>query len=1111
MKQINSFLLTCAVAMWLNGCNQGEKDARFRNVPSAESGVEFVNDLKETVDFNIFSYMYFYNGGGVAVGDLNGDGLMDLYFTSNQQPNKLYLNLGNLNFQDISKEAGVEGFNSWTTGVTMADVNGDGLLDIYVSYLGDYLEFKSQNQLFINTGNNEDGLPVFEDRAGDYGLNLIGFSTQAVFFDYDLDGDLDMFMLNHSVHNNGTFGKSSLRETSHPLAGDKLLRNDGGNFVEVTASSGIYSSAIGYGLGVVVADVNLDGYPDIYVGNDFHENDYQYINNGDGTFTNQLASAMMHTSHFSMGVDFGDINNDGFPELVTLDMLPNDPKILKASAAEDPYDVYNFKLNYGYTHQFARNTLQLNNGNGTFSEIGMMAGIHATDWSWSTFFADFDLDGYKDLYVANGILRRSNDLDYINFITDEEIQYRLGGNLTEKELALTENMPTIKLPNYVFKNNGDLTFSDISKDWGLDVESYSNGAAYVDLDNDGDLDIVVNNINDKAFILENQTISTHVPSSHGFLKMVLIGKGQNHFGIGARVLAYTKGEMQIQENNPVRGFQSASDYRLNFGFGKADQVDSLIIVWPDFTFQVLEDIPLNQTLKVHQEEARGKFDYGRFHPTNSLVENVTQTLQIDFKHEENLFNEFTREPLIPHMLSAEGPAAAVADINGDGLEDIFIGGAKHQPGRFFLQDKEGDFSPQYSETVSLDSLREDVSAIFADFNNNGFPDLMVVSGGNEFSGNSIQNSPRLYLNDGKGHFSASTDFPEIYLTGSVVAAGDFDHDGDLDLFIGARTTPWQYGVKASSYLLKNDGKGNFTDVTRAKAPELLDYGFVKDAKWVNLNKGEYPDLVIASEWAPITIFRNNGGSLKILPLDGTGLEHTHGWWNTIVPGDFDGDGRMDFIAGNLGLNSKLKASLEEPLRMYVADFDQNGTKEQILSHFMKGKEYPFHTRDELFKQIPSLKKDHFSYTKFAEADLGDLFAKGIIEKADLYEAYQLRSLGILNLGDYRFKVDTLPLGVQASALMTGYFDEDSGYTFLGGNFYPVNVQMGRYDASWGSVLKFDPEENRFVLVLPTTSGLSIQGETRKILPIKIKGKDHFIFIKNNEKPEVVTYNDIPVE
>jgi hypothetical protein len=489
------------------------------------------------------------------------------------------------------------------------------------------------------------------------------------------------------------------------------------------------------------------------------------------------------------------------------------------------------------------------------------------------------------------------------------------------------------------------------------------------------------------------------------------------------------------------------------------------------------------------------------------MKNVTDTLRIKFKHEENLFNEFTREPLIPHMLSAEGPAAAVADINGDGLEDFFIGGAKHQPGRFFLQKQGGDFYPMYSDAVSLDSVREDVCAIFADFNNTGSPDLMVVSGGNEFSGNSIQNSPRLYINDGKGNFSASTNLPEIYLTGSVVAEGDFDQDGDLDLFIGARTIPWQYGVKASSYLLENDGKGNFRDVTREKAPGLLDYGFVKDAKWINLNQEEFPDLVIASEWSPITIFRNQEGSLEILPLEGTGLENTHGWWNTIVPGDFDGDGRMDFMAGNLGLNSKIKASFEEPIRMYVADFDQNGTQEQILSHYMRGKEYPFHTRDELTKQIPSLKKNHLSYTKFAEADLSDLFAKGTLQNADLSEAYQMRSLGIFNLGNYRFNVDTLPLGVQASPMMSGYFDADSGYTFLGGNFYPVNVQRGRYDASWGTVLKFDREKNSFDLILPSSSGLSIQGETRKILPIKIKGKTHFIFIKNNENPEVVTFRD----
>ncbi|MBS9523989.1 VCBS repeat-containing protein [Litoribacter alkaliphilus] len=1080
-----------------------DKDTLFRSVSAEESGIHFSNELEETVDMNIFTYMYFYNGGGVAVGDVNGDGLLDVYFTSNQNENKLYLNEGNLKFRDITEESGVAGFNSWTTGVSMADVNGDGLMDIYVSYLGDHLEFKSQNQLFINQGNDADGIPSFRDEAADYGLNLIGFSTQAVFFDYDLDGDLDMFMLNHSVHNNGTFGPSTLRDKTHPLAGDKLLRNDNGRFVDVTEEAGIFSSAIGYGLGVVISDVNLNGYPDIFVGNDFHENDYLYINNGDGTFTNKLNESMMHTSHFSMGVDFADLNNDGFPELFTLDMLPEDPKILKASAAEDPYDVYNFKLNYGFTHQFARNTLQLNNGNGTFSEVGMMAGVHATDWSWSTFLADLDLDGYKDIFVANGILRRSNDLDYINFITDEDIQYQLQYDLTEKELALIEKMPTIKLPNYVYRNNGNMTFTNMSKDWGLNLDSYSNGAVFVDLDNDGDLDIVVNNINDQAFVLENRSIQKDSESDKNYVKILLEGKPGNNFGVGSKVLVYQGNDFQIQEVSPVKGFMSSSDYRVNFGFSKEQPIDSLIVIWPDFSYQIISDVSLNQTLEVQQTNASGKFDYSRFHQEKPFTVQVEDDLGIDFKHKENTFNEFTREPLLPHMLSAEGPAAAVADVNGDGLEDLYIGGAKHQAGKLYLQTSGGRFRPSTQPVFQLDSLNEDVSAIFGDFAGNGFQDLLVVSGGNEFYGKNAANQPRLYVNDGKGNFSKSENFPTLFLTGSVVAAGDFDGDGDLDLFIGARTEPWKYGSKPQSYLLENKGNGKFEDVTAEKAPFLEQIGKVKDAKWLPLEDKTYPALVIAAEWEPITIIKNEQGKLTQLDVADSPLAYTNGWWNTIVEGDFDGDGRMDFIMGNLGTNSKLKASKEQPLRLYVNDFDENGTREQVLSHFMAGREYPFHTKDELSKQVPSLKKQFLSYSVFAEATLEQVFGKKQLEESARMEAYQLNSLRVRNLGNYKFEVDTLPFEAQISPIQAGYYDAEQKMALLGGNFYPVNVQRGRYDASYGLALKGSSNPGKLTALSGKESGLKVTGETRRILPIIIEGEMHYLFIRNNDTPVLV--------
>src|SRR5688572_4695307 len=746
----------CVLLILSMACsNRDEK--KFRFVPASESGIHFKNTLKESVEFNIFNYMYFYNGGGVAVGDLNGDELPDIYFTSNQEANKLYLNQGDMKFKDITAEAGVKGFTGWTTGVTMADVNNDGRLDIYVGYLGDYLIFKGKNQLFINEGNDEQGVPKFTDRAMEFGLDLIGFATQAAFFDYDRDGDLDMFMLNHSLHENGTFGTSSkLRFESHPLAGDKLLRNDNGHFIDVTKTAGILDNAIGYGLGVVVSDVNLDGWPDIYVGNDFHENDYLYINQKNGTFKESLEAQMNHTSRYTMGIDFADFNNDGFPDLVTTDMLPEDPFILKASAAEDPYDIFDFKLNYGYNYQYTRNSLQLNNQDGTFSEIAMFAGVPSTDWSWSPLFADFDLDGQKDIFITNGILRRSNDLDYVNYVSTDSIQMSLKFDLNEKHLKLIERMPKIKLQNYLYKNNGDSTFTNKATEWGLDKISYSNGSAYGDLDNDGDLDLVANNVEDEAFLMENLFINGQQPNSKHFLRIKFKGRSGNQFGIGTKVFIHTKDGMQMQECQPVRGYQSSVDFRMVFGVDQTEVIDSLWVIWPDDTYQTLYNVKSNQQLLLSQQDAGKKFDYEIFHNRRALLEETTADLSIDFKHKENKFVEFTREALLPHMLSAEGPGSAVADVDGDGLEDVFIGGAKWQVSGLYIQTAKGNFGRSFQDVFRADSTQENVDAVFFDADGDRDNDLLVVTGGNEFTGTSPHMKPKLYRNDGKGNFTAST-------------------------------------------------------------------------------------------------------------------------------------------------------------------------------------------------------------------------------------------------------------------------------------------------------------------------------------------------------------------
>jgi enediyne biosynthesis protein E4 len=949
---LQCFVIIFAVA----ACSSKNKDERFQLVPSSESGITFKNTLRETVDFNIFNYMYFYNGGGVAVGDLNGDDLPDIFFTSNQEEDALYINQGKLKFKEVTKHAGVGGLpNSWTTGVTMADVNADGKLDIYVSYVGDYLMLKSKNQLFINQGNDDKGIPRFVDRAAEFGLDLVGFSTQALFFDYDSDHDLDMFMLNHSLHQQGTFGRSTLRKQSHPLAGDKLMRNDNGHFTEVTEQAGIHSSVLGYGLGVVASDVNMDGYIDLYVGNDFHEDDYLYVNKGDGTFKESLADAMQHTSRYTMGVDFGDFNNDAFPDLITMDMLPADPRILKASMAEDPYEVYNFKLRFGYQHQFARNTLQLNNHNGTFSDIALQAGVSATDWSWSTFFADFDLDGRKDIFVANGIARRSNDLDYINFIEVDSIQTKLSGRMGKRELEFTQKMPEIKIPNFLFINNGDSTFTDRAADFGMDQPSYSNGAAYGDLDNDGDLDLVINNIEDESMVYENKTI-THKVHDANFLQVVLKGQGGNQFGVGAKVFVHDSARIQLQECMPTRGYQSSVDYRLTFGLGKSRQIDSVVVVWNSGEYETLKDVSINQRLVLEEKDAKSNFDYTKLHRTNPLFERATSRINIPYQHKENTFAEFNREQLIPHMMSTLGPAVAIADINGDGRDDIFLGGAKRQPASIIIQNKDGKFIKTQQPQVDLDSLYEDVDATFFDADGDKDQDLFVVSGGNEYYGTSRYMTPRLYVNDGAGNLSFSDAVPKIFLSGSCVAACDFDDDGDTDVFVGARTTTGAYGIKPDSYLLVNDGKGNFTNVTEESAKELQNFGFVTDAVWADIDRDNDKDLIIAAEWSPITVFLNNKGKLAMLPFEQSGIEQGSGWWNCIEAHDFDNDGDVDLVAGNLGLNSKFKASVEEPVKMYVADFDKNDSTDQVISHYINHVEYPFHTRDEMTRQMPFLKK-----------------------------------------------------------------------------------------------------------------------------------------------------------
>ena len=1070
---------------------------RFELLPASYTGVDFQNTLEETPQMNIFNYLYYYNGGGVAAGDLNGDDLPDLYFTSNLESNRLYINQGDFIFNDITEATNVAGQSGWTTGVTMADVNGDGKLDIYVSQLGDYQNIRGKNQLYINLGNDVAGNPTFENQAAQYNLDLIGFSTQAAFFDYDLDGDLDMYMLNHSTHANGTFGRSTLRLEKHPLAGDKLLRNDGGSFTDVTDSSGIYSSALGYGLGITVGDVNWDGYPDVYVGNDFHENDYLYINNGDGTFSEQLEQSLHHTSRFSMGNDIGDINNDGLPDILSLDMLPSDPVMLKMSAGEDTYDVYNYKLKYGYNHQFSRNTLQLNQGNGNFSEIGLLAEIYATDWSWSGLMADLDLDGYKDLYIANGIKRRSNDLDYIKYISNDAVQRQLEGDLTSDDLTLIDNLPIIKIPNVAFANQGNLHFANKSEEWGLGQESFSNGSAYADLDNDGDLDLVTNNIDQPAFIYRNLTIENS-KGKHNFLKVKLLGEGANPQGIGAKIIIPSDTQRIIYEVFTTRGYQSAVPAEVVIGLGQRAQVDSLIVVWPDHRFQVLQNIQVNQTIELQQLDAAGKYDFSA--SAKPIFIEMDSTLVPDFVHKENRFIEFNREVLIPHMSSTEGPKLAVADVNSDGLQDLFVGGAKRQTSAIYIQTSQG-FDLLEQDSFTADSISEDIGVEFVDVDQDQDQDLVVVSGGNEFQGEADALLVRLYTNDGQGNFTRDRQrMPNVYVNGSCIRSADFDQDGDNDLFVGGRVVARNYGKVPTSYLLQNDGQGNFSIQTDRLAEGLSSVGMVKDAQWADINTDGTLDLIVVGEWMPITVFLNQDEQLRKANV--SSLKNTDGWWNTVEVIDIDNDGDLDILAGNLGLNSKLRASLEQPVSLAAKDIDENGTIEQLLFHYVGDEKRLFASKDEISSQLVDIKNRYESYTEFAQANVSEIFPAYILEGAKRYDAYEFRSGVFVNEGGLSFQFHPFPAQAQFAPINAMHLidvnDDNQVDVLTAGNFYEVTIERGRYDADYGTLLK-NLGNGQFTWISNTKSGIHINGQVRDLAILKYNGQD-VIMVARNKQP-----------
>ncbi len=1065
----------------------------FTLLPSSYTGVRFANRLTETHDANVFTYRNYYNGGGVGIGDLTGDGLPELVLTSNEGGPHLYLNLGSFHFRDVTEAAGVRERSHWTTGVTLADVNGDGRLDIYVCHAGLRPGSARANTLYISQG-VQGGVPLFREMAAAYGVADTGYSTQAAFLDYDGDGDLDLFLIRNSPRPVSSLAVRNLRSVRDPLGGHRLYRNDGGRFVDVSDQAGIYGPEIGFGLGVAVGDVNRDGRPDVYVANDFFERDYLYINKGDGTFDEVLERAMPVSSYFSMGVDIADIDNDGWPDIYTADMLPEDDYRLKTTSSFEPWELYQAKVREGFDHQLMRNTLQHNNGDGTFSDVGWIAGVTRTDWSWAALIADFDLDGNKDIFVANGLAKDVTAQDYLAFLGSDQTMLQATRGQRVDFMSLIKAMTSTRLPNYAFRNNGDLTFTKVSAAWGLDVPSFSNGAAYGDLDGDGAPDLVVNNVDDEAFIYRNNA-RAQLPANH-YLQVRLAGDSTNPFAVGARVTLRAGSHQFMQELEPTRGFQSSVDYTLTFGVGPIDTLDDVAIDWPDGRTSHVTRVPANQLVTLRQTDAYLQ-PPNRLTAKPPLFKDVTAQIGLDFVHHENEFVDFDREPLIPKMMSTEGPFVTGGDVNGDGLDDFFIGGAKGQPSALYVQRPNGTFGATNQALFDTDRISEDLGAAFFDANHDGHLDLYVVTGGSEFSNLAPALEDRLYLGDGHGNFRETAGrLPSLFGSGSRVAASK-DY-----VFIGGRVVPGRYGINPPSTLLRNDGSGggHFTDVTAQVAPDLARIGMVTDALWLDVDGDGRLDLVVVGEWMPITVFHNTG--TKLVRVVTRGFEHSAGWWNRIVTADFDGDGRVDLVLGNLGLNTRLHASPAEPARMYVKDFDGNGFPEQVVTGYENGISYPFALRDELTAALPYLKPRFPKYSNYAGQTVEQIFGSSLSD-ATVQQAETFTTALARNNGDGSFTLVPLPREAQFApvyGMLAVDFDRDGKLDLLlAGNFDGVQPGIGRMSASYGLFLKGDGHMG-FTPVRAAASGFVVPGASRDIQRLRTRTGDLYIVARNNDRP-----------
>lgn len=1092
---------TCCIFLSLS-CKKTE-NTLFESLPASQTGIDFVNRSLEKKEFNIFNYRNFYNGGGVAIGDVNNDGLSDIFVTSNFEDNKLYLNKGKMAFEDITVKSGIVGKKFWSTGVTFADVNGDGLMDIYVCNSGS--RDQRGNQLYINQG-IKNGIPTFVEKAKEAGLEDGGFSTHAAFFDFDRDGDLDMYLLNNSFTPIDKLGYVNLRNERDKLGGDKLFRNDsegsGLEFTDVSAEAGIYGSLIGFGLGITIGDVNNDNWPDIYISNDFYERDYLYINQKNGTFKEDIENEMPHISLSSMGADIADINNDGYLDIFVTDMLPGDDRRLKTTSVFEGYNLADLKIKQGFWHQYMRNNLQLNNGDGTFSEIGQFSGVHATDWSWGALIFDMDNDGLKDIFVANGIAKDLTDQDFVEFLGDRNTMQQMleGKKFDAKEFI--DKISSVPIPNYAYKNTGNLQFTNTVKSWGLEGPGFSNGSAYGDLDNDGDLDLVVNNVNAPLSVFKNKT--NEVSKNH-FLTVKLKGTAKNLNGIGAKITVYQQGSTKLLQQMPNRGFQSSSDHQMVFGLGDKSTIDSLKIVWTDDKMEVIKNPKVDQTLTLDYKNANQVFT--EIIGKKSLLFSDITANTLAYTHQESKFQDYDRDVLLKQKYSTQGPAMAVGDVNGDGLDDVYMGGATGQAKQLFIQQKNGKFGESKQIDFGMDVTTENTDALFFDADKDNDLDLFIVTGSNEFEADAPELHDLLYINDGKGNFKRDVNFPSIFENGSCVTAGDFDKDGDQDLFVGSRMISGRYGLNPTSNFYINDGTGNFKNQSKRYMPQITELGMITDAEWSDIDKDGYLDLVVTQDWGGIAIFKNERGrtlTLKEIIKDSEGL------WNCLKPADIDGDGDIDFIVGNIGDNTKLKTSVQNPATLTVNDFDKNGTVEQIISCVTEdGKTYPMVLKGELQRALPMIKKKFIKYTDYANKSITELFTEEQLKDGIDKKIVTTKSSFLINDGKGNFELKALPYVAQFSpiaAIETGDFDKDGILdVVLAGNFFDVLPEWGRFDANYGLFLK-GKGKGEFQTIKSKDSGFKSMGQVRKMYKLRTNGNQEVIVLaKNNDNAQVFSF------